>query len=107
MHHIARPSCCLLEAGGAEPESLHGQGAKDIMTPEGILEVQLLDASHVPSMDWIGSSDPFVKHAASFMPPPIPSYAQGCSCTKSAFGCIAHICSPRHVSQPHLLDMIN
>ena len=37
------------------------QGAKDIQTPEGILEVQLLEAANVPSMDWIGQSDPQVK----------------------------------------------
>ena len=37
------------------------QNAKDIQTPEGILEIQLLEASNVPSMDLIGKSDPFVK----------------------------------------------
>ena len=39
------------------------QGARDIQTPQGLLEVQVLEACHVPSMDWIGKSEPFIKWA--------------------------------------------
>ncbi|KAK9813440.1 hypothetical protein WJX73_009259 [Symbiochloris irregularis] len=35
--------------------------ARDIQTPQGILEVEVLEATHVPSMDFVGKSDPFVK----------------------------------------------
>lgn len=51
------------------------QSAKDIQTPEGILEVQVLEATEVPSMDWIGQSDPFVKYDAS----PNADATRGCA----------------------------
>ena len=39
------------------------QGAEDILTPEGVMEVRLLEATNVPKMDMFGQGDPFVKCA--------------------------------------------
>lgn len=35
------------------------QGAEDILTPEGVMEVRLVEARNVPKMDLFGQGDPF------------------------------------------------
>lgn len=35
--------------------------AQDILTPEGVMEVRLLEAQNIPKMDWFGKGEPFVK----------------------------------------------
>lgn len=37
------------------------QTAQDILTPEGVMEVRLLEAQNIPKMDWFGKGEPFVK----------------------------------------------
>lgn len=37
------------------------QKAEDILTPEGVMEVWLLEAQHVPKMDFFGSGQPYGK----------------------------------------------
>ncbi|KAK9800178.1 hypothetical protein WJX73_004159 [Symbiochloris irregularis] len=36
-------------------------GAEDILTPEGVMEVRLIEAKNVPKMDLFGAGDPFAK----------------------------------------------
>ena len=44
----SRVTCCL-------------QKAEDILTPEGVMEVWLLEAQNVPKMDYFGSGQPYGK----------------------------------------------
>ena len=37
------------------------QKAEDILTPEGVMEVWLLEAENVPKMDFFGSGQPYCK----------------------------------------------
>lgn len=37
------------------------QKAEDILTPEGVMEVWLLEAQNVPKMDYFGSGQPYGK----------------------------------------------
>ena len=37
------------------------QKSEDILTPEGVMEVWLLEAEHVPKMDFFGSGQPYGK----------------------------------------------
>ena len=39
------------------------QKAEDILTPEGVMEVWLLEAQNVPKMDFFGSGHPYAKYA--------------------------------------------
>lgn len=39
------------------------QKAEDILTPEGVMEVWLLEAQNVPKMDFFGSGQPYGKYA--------------------------------------------
>lgn len=37
------------------------QKSEDILTPEGVMEVWMLEAEHVPKMDFFGSGQPYGK----------------------------------------------
>ena len=37
------------------------QKSEDILTPEGVMEVYLIEAENVPKMDFFGSGQPFGK----------------------------------------------
>lgn len=48
------------------------QGAEDILTPEGVMEVWLLEAQEVPKMDFFGSGQPYGKYVSATEGPPLP-----------------------------------
>lgn len=45
------------------------QKSEDILTPEGVMEVWMLEAEHVPKMDFFGSGQPYGKYVCLLLHP--------------------------------------
>ena len=54
------------------------QGAEDILTPEGVMEVWLLEAHGVPKMDFFGSGQPYGKYVPACLPACPPACLLAC-----------------------------
>ena len=54
------------------------QKSEDILTPEGVMEVWLIEAENVPKMDFFGSGQPFGKCAICAAIAPCSLFLQPC-----------------------------